>query len=92
MLNICTHLPITSYRVPRNTGVSTVDSIKAGKGRTMATEKSIQERQDALLEQAMSQPGVSGLMDAYAALESTYSDAVAATAIEPLIVTTNTAG
>ncbi len=53
---------------------------------------SIQERQDALLEKAMSQPGVSGLMSAYAALEETYSDAVTATAVEPVIVTTNTAG
>ena len=47
-------------------------------------------RQDMLLEQAMKQPGVSALMDAYSTIEAVDSNAAAATAIAPVVITTNT--
>ncbi len=47
-------------------------------------------RQDALLEQAMKQPGVSALMEAYSTIEAAYSKAAAATAVAPVVITTNT--
>jgi hypothetical protein len=47
-------------------------------------------RQDALLEQAMKQPGVSALMEAYSTIEAAYSSAAAATTVAPVVVTTNT--
>jgi hypothetical protein len=56
-----------------------------------STENSIQARQDALLADAMKQPGVSALMDAYVTIEAAYSQATAATTVAPVVITTNTA-
>jgi hypothetical protein len=47
-------------------------------------------RQDALLEQAMKQPGVTALMDAYSTIEAAHSNAAAATTVTPVVITTNT--
>ena len=47
-------------------------------------------RQNALLEQAMKQPGVNALTDAYSTIEAAYSNAAAATAVTPVVITTNT--
>jgi hypothetical protein len=55
-----------------------------------SSEKSLKARQDALLEDAMKQPGVSGLMDAYSTIEAAYSQAEAATTVAPVVITTNT--
>ena len=38
----------------------------------------------------MKQPGVSALMDAYSTIEAVDSNAAAATAIAPVVITTNT--
>lgn len=53
-------------------------------------EEATNARHEALLEQAMKQPGVSALMDAYCTIEAAHSDAAAATAIAPVVITTNT--
>ena len=55
------------------------------------TEQSGQARQEELIEQAMKQPGVSALMEAYNTIEARYAGAVAATAVAPVVLTTNTA-
>jgi hypothetical protein len=50
-----------------------------------------QSRQDALLHAAMQQPGVGEMLDAYNEIESTYLGAAAATAVAPVVITTNSA-
>jgi hypothetical protein len=55
------------------------------------SEQTTNARQDALLEEAMKQPGVSALMDAYSHIEAAYVGATAATAVAPVVITTNTA-
>ena len=50
----------------------------------------VEARQDALIEQAMTQPGVSALMGAYSTIEAAHSNAEAATTVAPVVITTNT--
>jgi hypothetical protein len=53
-----------------------------------SSENTPDTRQAALLEQAMKQPGVSALMDAYSTIETAYSQAAAATTVAPMVITT----
>jgi hypothetical protein len=55
-----------------------------------STEKALEARQDALLKDAMKQPGVAGLMEAYSSIEAAYSRAAAADAVYPVVITTTT--
>jgi hypothetical protein len=56
-----------------------------------SAEQRDQKRQNALLEAAMKQPGVSALLEAHDAIEAAYAGAASATTVAPAVITTNTA-
>jgi hypothetical protein len=60
-------------------------------GKMVKSSDNISSRQDALLQEAMKQPGAAALMEAYNAIETAYSEAAAATTVTPVVITTNSA-
>lgn len=73
------------YRVALSGTASVVNVGSRREGELMtSTEKA---KQESLLKDAMKQPGVSALMDAYSTIDAVYTQAAEATSVVPVVIT-----